>query len=211
MDREDFVKELLKVSARYAIVLEDEAVEQLYSYYSELFTWNKRINLISRKEEDCFVKRHLVDSLCGLKLHIGKGSTILDIGSGNGLPGIPLAIVLPGVRVELLESRAKRCTFLQHVVSRLDLRNAEIRCGRLEEMYENLGKYQYVVARGVRISKQMAVMIQQLLDHQGVLVLFQGKEQTQPSGCTEMKDTIEGVEGRRLIRIRDVLGFSRTL
>jgi 16S rRNA (guanine527-N7)-methyltransferase len=211
MNRADFLNELQKISAQYSIVLDDEVADQLHIYYEELFTWNRRINLISRKEEDFFVKRHLVDSLCGLKLPIAKGSAVLDLGSGNGLPGIPLAIALPGVRIELLESRAKRCTFLQHVISRLDLRNAKVHCGRFEELYENLGRYQYILARGVRISKGMAGMMQQLLDPRGALVLFQAREQRVPSESSPANEVIEGVDGRRLTIIEDVLGFGSTL
>lgn len=211
MTREDFARKLREAAERYVIPLKREIAESLFVYYEELFIWNERINLISRAERVCFVERHLVDSLSALKLHIERDSAILDIGSGNGLPGIPLAVALPEVRIELLESREKRCAFLQHIISRLELTNAAVYCGRFEELYEKLGKYHYVCARGVKVSREMAVMIQNLLGDQGVLVLYQGETQTLPEENAAPIVLVAGVGGRKLAVIKDVLGFSKTL
>ncbi len=211
MTREVFTRKLREATEKYAIPLKHEITESLFVYYEELFSWNERINLISRTERVCFVERHLVDSLSALKLHIERDSAILDIGSGNGLPGIPLAVALPEVRIELLESREKRCTFLQHIISRLELTNATVRCGRFEELYGKLGTYHYVCARGVKVSREMAVMIQHLLGDQGAFVLYQGEGQTLPDVNIASIVFVAGVEGRKLAVIRDVLGFSKTL
>jgi 16S rRNA (guanine527-N7)-methyltransferase len=207
MNRDEFIRALLLVLENSHLQLEEHAVENLYVYYRELFVWNDRINLISRKDEDRFMERHLVDSLCVLKLNIERGSALLDIGSGNGLPGIPLAIARPDVRVELLEARQKRCAFLQHVVSRLKLENTKVHCGRLEELHGKLGRYHYILARGVKVTKGMATMIQGLLEHRGALVLYRGRE---GSTTEENGPSIGGAaheQGRRLTIIRDVMDF----
>lgn len=211
MTREDFGRTFLQAAARNGVEVADRVVERLFAYYEELFIWNRRINLIASGERTIFVERHLVDSLCVLKLDIPQNSALLDLGSGNGLPGIPLAIALPEVRIDLLESRAKRCTFLRHVISRLGLRNARVLCGRLEERQAPPGKYHYVLARGVRVSKGMAVLIQHLLDEEGALILFQGKHGVAYSGKMVEHDLVDGVGGRKLVVVRNVRGPGKSL
>lgn len=211
MKKEEFNRALLRALKRQQIRLEGRAVDQLFLYHEELFSWNEQINLIGREEEERFVERHLTDALCALKLPRGEGDRILDLGSGNGLPGVPLAIALPHVDIELLESRVKRCTFLRHIVAMLKLDHAQILCGRFEEWYTRLHRYRYILARGVRISRQMAVLMSELLVKGGGLVLYQSARQRLPHAIVPATTVVEGVQGRRLIVIDDVTALSRVL
>ncbi len=211
MNRDEFTHSLMLSLERHQIQLDMSVLEQLFLYYTELFSWNERINLISRTEKRHFIDRHLVDVLCALKLPLGKRGRILDVGSGNGLPGIPLAIALPHMEMVLLESREKRCAFLQHACARLKLAHAKVLCGRFEEVHMKLDKCRYILVRGVKVSGQMAALMAGLLVQGGGLVLYQGMHQGVPSAAMDCSKTIEGAQGRKISLIRDVMVFSRRI
>src|SRR5690606_30834440 len=96
----------------------------LAEYLALLVKWNRTYNLTGIRDPDELVERHLVESLALAPLL--RGERIADVGTGAGLPGIPLAIVSPERHFVLIESRAKRVRFLRHVVLTLGLENAEI-------------------------------------------------------------------------------------
>ena len=91
----------------------EEAVSRLSSYMQLVVRWNKRINLVSKKDIDRLLERHLFDSL-SIERFI-KGDRALDIGSGGGFPGLPLAICRPDLHFTLLDRSAKRVRFLRVV------------------------------------------------------------------------------------------------
>src|SRR3989442_797165 len=98
-----------------------EKINQLSQYIELLFQWNAVYNLTATKDPETFITDHILDSLV-----IGPyllGDHIIDVGSGAGLPGIPLAIYYPDKQFTLLESRAKRVRFLQAVIAALKLKN----------------------------------------------------------------------------------------
>jgi len=92
-------------------------------YLGELVKWNKKLNLTSLKTETEIVIKHFLDSLTPLA-HIGMGSFVMDLGSGAGLPGIPMKIARPDLRIILLEARGRRVAFLNNVIRALKLKNA---------------------------------------------------------------------------------------
>ena len=126
-------------AAELGIGLTPEQVEQFRVFQAELIDWNQRMNLTSIVEPREIEIRHFLDSLTVLaglydSPALGQAARLIDVGSGAGLPGIPLAIVVPTLRVTLLEATQKKCRFLDHIVDTLDLPNAEVRCGRAEEL-----------------------------------------------------------------------------
>jgi 16S rRNA (guanine527-N7)-methyltransferase len=106
------------------------AQQRLLDYLALLQKWNRVYNLTAVREAPRMVGQHLLDCLAAAP-HAGA-ATILDVGSGAGLPGIPLALALPDSRVTLLESSHKKVAFLRQAVTELKLRNAEIVCERVE-------------------------------------------------------------------------------
>ncbi len=98
----------------------DTSVEKLVTYGAELLRWNKNINLTGAKTMEQFVTGPLFDALTCVPTLVRSG-TLVDIGSGGGLPGIPATILIPEIRVTLVEPRAKRASFLRHVVHLLGL------------------------------------------------------------------------------------------
>lgn len=135
------------------ISLGPEKLGTLEEYVGILLEWNRKVNLISRKDEENVWGRHILHSLSLLSIvDVPPGVRVLDLGSGGGLPGIPLAVALTDVRVTLLDSIRKKCVALQDIVARLSLSNVEVVNGRAEEMSSDgrlAGKFDVVVARAV--------------------------------------------------------------
>lgn len=101
-----------------------ETLDRFEQFLSELIRWNRRINLVSRKDEDRLWSRHLLDSLGLVSMLPGSGEW-MDLGSGGGFPALPLAIVSretsPDVRFRLIESDQRKAVFLREMARRLDL------------------------------------------------------------------------------------------
>jgi len=109
--------------------------------------WNSRINVISRKDMDDFYIHHVLHSLSIAKaFQFCEGSEVLDVGTGGGFPGIPLAIIFPATRFYLLDSIGKKIKVVTAVSSELELRNVTPLLKRAEE--EN-GRYDFVISRAV--------------------------------------------------------------
>lgn len=125
--------------------------EQLYNYFNLLVDSSKVMNLTTiTEEEDVYIK-HFYDSILALK-HIEntKDITLLDIGSGAGLPGIVLKIVYPNTKITLLEPTTKRCNFLNSVIEKLDLKDILVVNDRAENYIKDRREsYDFVTARAV--------------------------------------------------------------
>jgi 16S rRNA (guanine(527)-N(7))-methyltransferase RsmG len=198
MDRFDFIKTLRNESKIHSVDVSIRESIVLFEYYSELFEWNKRMNLISKSEEERFISRHMLDSLSIERcLTLDKDDTVLDMGSGNGLPGIPLAIRFPSNRISLIESNRKRCVFLNHLISKLHLTNVEVRCGRFEKVYKDIGTFSVIVVRGVNPSPNMIEMLKDCLMKAGKIVLYVGRRMIPLTEGTYYT----GIEGRGFIVI----------
>lgn len=117
------------------------ALEHLYQ------DWNRKINVVSRKDIDELYLRHVLHSLAIAKLiSFEPGTKILDVGTGGGFPGIPLAIAFPECQFTLVDAIGKKIKVVDEVVRNLPLHNVETRHGRVEELD---GTYDFVVSRAV--------------------------------------------------------------
>ena len=127
--------------------LSDEAVGQLGKLKALYEEWNAAINVISRKDMDAFDERHVLHSLALVKaMQFAPGSDVLDVGTGGGFPGIPLAIVYPEVNFVLCDSIGKKMKVVRAVVQALGLTNVTVHHGRAEEIK---GQFDFVVSRAV--------------------------------------------------------------
>jgi 16S rRNA (guanine527-N7)-methyltransferase len=109
--------------------------------------WNQKINLISRKEIHLLIERHVLHSLAIAKFtSFTSGTTILDVGTGGGFPGIPLAIVFPEVEIFMVDSIGKKIMVVNDIIERLDLKNAEAEKVRADEVKD---KFDFIVSRAV--------------------------------------------------------------
>jgi len=114
-----------------ALHLPEALAGPLLAYLALLLRWNKAYNLTAIRDPQAMVTRHLLDSLA-LAAHLVDVSTLADLGTGPGLPGIPLALSLPDVRVTLVEANGKKVRFLREVVRTLALANVDVVQSRIE-------------------------------------------------------------------------------
>ncbi len=124
--------------------LQKERIEKLYELYLD---WNSKINVISRKDIDNLYLHHILHSLSILKFYsFNEGSKILDIGTGGGFPGIPLAILLENCDFTLIDGKAKKIKVVNEVANSLELNNVKGLHQRAEEFKE---KFDFVITRAV--------------------------------------------------------------
>ena len=138
----------------YFPTLTNEQYLRLEAYAQLLRSWNERINLISRKDTQALLFHHIGHSLALLRYHsLVAPSLVLDLGTGGGFPGIPLAIACPEVEFHLVDSIAKKVRAVDDMVSQLELRNVRVLHARAEELTTQT--YDCVVTRGVATLMQL--------------------------------------------------------
>ncbi len=132
------MEKLIAGANKLGLQLNSKQLEQFNIYYQELISWNRRMNLTAITDYEEVQVKHFLDSLT-ITLALGQPADrtslgIIDVGSGAGLPGLPLKILLPESRLVLLEATAKKATFLHYLKDKLGLENVEIVTGRAEEV-----------------------------------------------------------------------------
>ena len=146
--------------------LSDEAVEQLGKLKALYTEWNAAINVISRKDMDAFDERHVLHSLALVKaMKFAPGSDVLDVGTGGGFPGIPLAIVYPEVNFVLCDSIGKKMKVVRAVVQALGLTNVTVHHGRAEDIK---GQFDFVVSRAVTRMNRFIPWVQGKIKKQSI-------------------------------------------
>lgn len=151
MEEKEFKKIMIDNLKELRIKLSDLQLEQFYEYMNILIEWNKFMNLTGITEPNEIIIKHFIDSLTVLN-KIDEESTIIDIGTGAGFPGIPIKIALPETKIVLLDSLNKRIKFLDAVVDKLQLKNIETLHGRAEDYGKDKryrAKYDVAIARAV--------------------------------------------------------------
>ena len=137
----------MKVIQTYFPELNEQQCQQLEALYDLYTDWNAKINVISRKDIENLYLHHVLHSLGIVKmLRFKDGSSVMDVGTGGGFPGIPLAIFFPNVQFHLVDSIGKKIKVGQAVAEAIGLKNITFRHCRVEEEKE---KYDFVVSRAV--------------------------------------------------------------
>ena len=148
-DRFNKIEQHMELILKYFPNLTEDQIqkfEQLESLYQD---WNLKINVVSRKDIDELYMRHVLHSLGIAKVISFKdGSKLLDVGTGGGFPGIPLAILFPECSFHLVDSIAKKLKVVEEVVTGLGLTNVKITHSRVEDID---GKYDFILSRAVAV------------------------------------------------------------
>ncbi|MDI6767451.1 MAG: 16S rRNA (guanine(527)-N(7))-methyltransferase RsmG [Bacteroidota bacterium] len=139
--------------------ISEEQIIKLEKYVELLLSWNQKINLISRRNPDGVWQQHIIVSISLLlKFQFYNNSPIVDIGTGGGLPGIPLAILCSSNPFVLIDSIQKKINAVKNIVDKLGLINVKVECGRAEDLskskdYKN--KFDYAITRAVSSTENM--------------------------------------------------------
>lgn len=137
----------MEIITKYFTSLSEKQIGQLIKLKELYVTWNSKINLISRKDIDNLYERHVLHSLALAKLvSFSKNSKILDVGTGGGFPGIPLAILFPEANFLLIDSILKKIKVVENVSLELGIKNIQSKQIRAENLN---GKFNYIVSRAV--------------------------------------------------------------
>ncbi|ETD21803.1 16S rRNA (guanine(527)-N(7))-methyltransferase GidB [Hoylesella oralis CC98A] len=162
----------MEIIRKYFSNLTDEQqyqFEQLAPLYEE---WNAKINVISRKDIDHLYEHHVLHSLAIAKeISFVSGTTVLDVGTGGGFPGIPLAILFPNCRFKLIDSIGKKVKVAAEIATHIGLKNVDTEHLRGEN---EKGKYDFVVSRAVMSLPDMAKLIRKNISSKQVNPLPNG-------------------------------------
>lgn len=154
------------------LMVTQEQQQKLIAYVALMHKWNKAYNLTSVREPEQMVVKHLLDSLSVMP-HI-SAQNVIDVGTGPGLPGMPLAIVLPETRFTLLDSLGKRVRFMKQCVHELKLENVECVHDRVEAHTEK-APYDIVLSRAFASLKDMLHWCEHLVDSNGKYLALKGQ------------------------------------
>ncbi len=153
--------------------------DKLLIYLDLLRKWNKVYNLTAIRNPAEMVSHHLLDSLVVLP-HLWAGRW-LDVGCGAGLPGIVLAITRPDWSITLLDSNSKKTSFVQQAIIQLGLRNAQVRCTRIED-YQPSARFDGIISRAFTELGDFLRCTQHLLAEDGRWAAMKGHAETEISG-----------------------------
>ncbi|MBR0427882.1 MAG: 16S rRNA (guanine(527)-N(7))-methyltransferase RsmG [Clostridia bacterium] len=151
---DNFKNKMMELSKKIDVQLNDEQIIKFYKYMNLLLDWNEKINLTAITEINDVILKHFIDSMTVLK-YIEKEKSIIDVGTGAGFPGIPIAIMDKTKRITLLDSLNKRINFLNEVSHELNINNIETIHGRAEELGQNK-KYREIY--DIAVSRAVANM-----------------------------------------------------
>lgn len=174
----NFKNKMLELSKNIGVDSTDEQIEKFYVYMKTLLEWNEKINLTAIIEEDDIILKHFIDSMTVLK-YIQKEKSIIDVGTGAGFPGIPIAIMENYAKVTLLDSLNKRINFLNEVCNQIKLNNIKTIHGRAEDIGQDK-KYREMfdiaISRAVANMTTLSEYLLPMVKVGGICICMKGSE-----------------------------------
>jgi 16S rRNA (guanine527-N7)-methyltransferase len=190
LTHEQFV--LLTNGARLLNVeLAQDHIAQVAIYLEELKRWAKIVNLVSQSDPEIIIRKHILDSLAALAILPPYGR-LLDLGSGAGFPGLPLAIANPALAVTLLEPRRKRVNFLKEVIRKTNLTNTHAYEGRAEDFAGTAGwqsAFDIVITRATWNIREFLIKAAPFVAGDGILAAMKGKNTEELQPTTKDRET----------------------
>lgn len=188
----DHVELLIKGAKDYDYILSEIQINQFLKYMELLKEWNEKINLTAITDDIGIVKKHFIDSISILKSKvIGKGTSIIDVGTGAGFPGIPLKILIPDSKVVLLDSLNKRIKFLNTIIDELGLKDISAVHGRAEDFSKTNSyreKFDIATARAVANMGTLSEYCMPYVRQGGYFIAMKG-----PSGYDELEESKKAI------------------
>lgn len=182
----------MQILTHYFPQLSAQQIEQFAQLQPLYAHWNEQINVVSRKDMDQFFEHHVLHSLAIAKVHsFKKNEVVLDLGTGGGFPGIPLAILFPDTKFILCDSIAKKIKVAQEVIQALGLENATTIVSRAEALTI---KIDHVVTRAVAPMSDLLFWTKKL--HPQLLIALKGGD---------LKEELQAV--KRHVKITPISGF----
>lgn len=190
----------LELIEKYFNDFSEKQLAQYNAMFSLYNNWNEQINVISRKDIDSLYLKHVLHSLSiAATFPFSPGLEVVDIGTGGGFPGIPLAIFFPEVKFLLADSIAKKIKVVSEVSSALELNNVETFCGRVESIKSR--KFDFAVSRAVAPLKELWSWSKPLLrkerkmdDHKNGLICLKGGDLTQEIAESQLRPYVTEIE-----------------
>lgn len=171
------------------VELDREGLQRLVFYFDELLRWSRKINLIGKKQSNQqIIENHFLDSLILLN-YLKKGSTLLDVGTGGGFPGLICKAANPDLELILVEPRQKRCSFLRHITRSLKLDRVRVYDKRIEEVEQQSLVCTHITSRAVAELKDFLTMVAPLVSSEVRLLCMKG-----PKWKDELKKAEDVVE-----------------
>lgn len=192
---------LTKGLAALGIVLQEEQSRAFDLYTRELLEWAGKINLTGHRDRETIEIYHYLDSLSLLQTGLlGGNLAVLDVGSGAGFPGIPLAVIDPSLSLVLLESSRKRSNFLRHLVRLLNLRGVQVVTDRAAAYAGAANRYfDRIVSRGVARMDRICGWTRSLLGDESLYIFQKGPGVSEEMGRAESGLLEMGLQCRKLI------------
>ncbi len=160
----------------FGINLDEKTIEGFERYLKELLKWNRKINLTAIRTEKEVVLKHFIDSF-SVYPYLDQRSSVLDIGSGAGFPGIPLKMVQPSLEMTLIDSVRKKVDFQRHIIRVLDLKGTEAIHGRVQDkrILEDLkGRFDVILSRAFSDLRTFLMLASPFLKERGVAIAMKG-------------------------------------
>ena len=194
-------KKLINLIDQTDLSITSQQIDQLIDYVEMLNKWNKAYNLTAVRDPSEMLIKHIMDSLVVSPYLVGN--TFIDVGTGPGLPGIPLAIINPDKQFDLVDSLGKRIRFLKQVQFELKLKNIQPIQSRIEEYDEK--KFDGVISRAFASLQDMLTWCKHLPNQQGSFYALKGSDlDAIPEGFTlkqNIKLTIPELNAERRLMI----------
>lgn len=187
--------ERLRRRAEHArLVVDPETTRRLAAYVTLLLRWNERMNLTALDDRERGIDRLVIEPLLAAR-HIPPASrSLIDVGSGNGSPAIPIRIARPELFLRMVEAKGRKAAFLREAVRRLDLDGTVVEGCRYEELRERNALHEahdVLTVRGVRVEERAAGRLQEFVRPGGMVLIFCAADQPGPGLASPARPRVE--------------------
>lgn len=203
MEENKFKEELINIANELNIVINDKNADIFYKFMNLLIEWNKKINLTAITEPKEIIIKHFIDSLT-INKYIENYSSIIDIGTGAGFPGIPLKIINEDIEIVLVDALNKRINFLNEVIESNNLNKIKAIHSRAEDIGKNKEyreKFDIAVSRAVASMNVLSEYLLPLVKINGICIFMKG------SNIEEIEESKKAIDilGGKIIKIDEII------